>query len=169
LANRYVNAAVALSTTSATDLYTVPGGCSALVQSITVSNEDTVTRTVTGSFYDSSATTTFTLIKDAAIPAASSLNLLDRPFALEEGDKISLTAGTANAFDVTASILLVDESTSVPVGLITTAALADGAVTAEKLAPGAGGGTVEDGSITTAKLASAETDLYVKLATEVFG
>jgi len=136
MANRYVNAAVELTTTSATDLYTVPGGCSALVQSVVVANEDSTTRTATASFYDSSAIATFTLIKDAEIPAASSMNVLDKPFALEAGDVIKITAGTANVMDVTASILLVDATTSVPVGTITTAALADGSVTSAKLSVG---------------------------------
>lgn len=170
MANRYVNAAVALTTTNSTDLYTVPGGCTALIQSVVVSNEDAVSRTVTGTFYDSSATSSFTLIKDASIPAASSLNILDKPFSLEEGDKIRLQAGTANVFDVTASILLVDSTTSVPATAITTAAIADGAITAAKIADGTVvAAEIADGTITTAKLNSSEIDLYVKLANEVFG
>jgi hypothetical protein len=133
MANRYVNAAASLTTTSSTTIYTVPGGCSALVQSIVIANEDSVTRTATAEFYDSSATSTFTLIKDAGVPTASSLNMIDRPFVLEAGDQIRVTAGTANVMDVLASIMLVDESTSVPAGLVTTAALADEAVTSAKL------------------------------------
>lgn len=168
MANRYINSAVTLPNTSLTDVYTVPSGCSALVQSVIAANESGSSATITLTFYDSSATTSFTLIKDAAIPAASSGNLLDRPFPLEAGDKIRVQAGTGSAFDVTASILLVDDTTSVPVGTITTAAIADGAVTAAKLAPGAGA-TPADGSIGTAKLNTSETDLYVKLASEVFG
>ena len=39
MANRYINAAVTLPTTSVTDLYTVPTGCSALIQSVIVANE----------------------------------------------------------------------------------------------------------------------------------
>lgn len=136
MANRYINAAVALTTTGSTDLYTVPGGCSALVQSVIVANESVSSALVTATLYDASTAETFTLVKDAAIPTAASGNILDRPLALEQGDKISLTAGTANAFDVTASILLVDDTTSVPVGLITTAAIADGSITADKLSVG---------------------------------
>ncbi len=133
MANRYINAAVALSTTSATDVYVVPTGCSALVQSLTLANEGVSTSTITVTFYDSSAVATFTLIKDASIPAAASGNLLDRPFPLEAGDKITVQAASANVFDATASILLVDDTTSVPVGAVTTAALADGSVTSAKL------------------------------------
>lgn len=150
MANRYVNAAVSLTTTSATGIYTVPGGCSALVQSVVVANEDSVARTVTAEFYDSSAIASYTIIQDANVPAASSLNILDRPFALEAGDIIRLTAATASVMDATASILLVDSTTSVPVGTITTAALADGSVTAAKLSVG-------------------DLGYYVKMFGEVFG
>lgn len=136
MANRYINAAVSLTTTSATGIYTVPDGCSALMQSVVVANEDSVARTVTAEFYDSSAIASYTIIQDASVPAASSLNILDRPFALEAGDIIRLTAATASVMDATASILLVDATTSVPVGTITTAALADGSVTAAKLSVG---------------------------------
>ena len=150
MANRYINAAVTLPTTSVTDLYTVPGGCSALIQSVIVANESVSAANITSTWYDSSAAATFTLLYVASIPTGSSGNILDKPLALEAGDKISLQAGTGNAFDVTASILLVDATTSVPVGAITTAALADGAVV-------------------TAKLADTEIALYVKLNAEVFG
>lgn len=140
MANRYINAAVALTTTSATDLYQVPSGCSALVQSVTVANEDVASANITAAFFDASSGGTFTLLYQAAIPTGSSGNILDRPLALESGDKIILTAGTANAFDVTASILLVDATTAVPVG-----------------------------TISTASLYGEDFDLYIKLRSEVFG
>lgn len=150
MANRYINSAVALTTTSATDLYTVPSGCSALVQSVTVANESVSSANITATFTDSSNATAYTILYQAAIPTGASANILDRPLALEQGDKISLTAGTANAFDVTASILLVDDTTSVPVGQITTAAIADN-------------------SVTTAKLSGVDLAYMVKLYSEVFG
>lgn len=168
MANRYINSAVTLPNTSLTDVYTVPSGCSALVQSVIAANESGSSATITLTFYDSSATTSFTLIKDAAIPAASSGNLLDRPFPLEAGDKIRVQAGTGSAFDVTASILLVDDTTSVPVGTITTAAIADGAITLGKLDPSINL-TPADGSITTAKLDADDVALFIKLANEVYG
>lgn len=150
MANKYINAAMSLTTVSATDLYVVPNGCSALVQSVTVANESVSSADITATFTDASTTSTFTLIYQAAIPTASSANILDRPLALEQGDKISLTAGTANAFDVTASILLVDDTTPVPVGQITTAAIADN-------------------SVTTAKLSGVDLAYMVKMYSEVFG
>lgn len=140
MANRYINAGVSLSSTSATDLYQVPSGCSALVQSLNAANESGSAATITAALYDASTGNTFTLLHQASIPTASAANLVDRPLALEAGDKLILTAGASNAFDITASILLVDESSAVPVG-----------------------------TISTASLYGDDFDLYIKLRNEVFG
>lgn len=145
MANTYKNAAVVLSSTGATDLYTAPANTRAIVQSVTAANIDGSDRYVTVTWYDSSASASYTLLYNALIPAGTSLNALDTPIVLEPGDIIRVQASAANTLHATASILQVDSTSQYPDGSITLQKLSDEAITTSKIA---------NGAITSAKLAA---------------
>lgn len=134
MANTYKNAAVVLTSTGATDLYTCPSGRTAIVQSVNVANVDSSNRDVTVTLYDSSAATSYTVIYNATIPVGVSMNALSTPLVLEPGDIVRVQASAANTLHATASVMEQD-ATSIHVdGSITTAKIADDAVTVDKLA-----------------------------------
>lgn len=144
MANTYKNAALVLTTTAATDLYTVPANTRAIVQSVNVANVDGSDRYVTVTWYDSSAGASYTLLYNGFVPAGTSLNALDTPLVLEAGDILRVQASAANALHATASVLQIDSTSTIVDASVTAAKLADLGVTTAKLA---------DGSITTIKLA----------------
>lgn len=134
MANTYKNAAVVLTSTGATDLYTCPSGRTAIVQSVNVANVDSSNRDVTVTLYDSSAATSYTVIYNATIPVSVSMNALSTPLVLEPGDIVRVQASAANTLHATASVMEQD-ATSIHVdGSITTSKIADDAVTVDKLA-----------------------------------
>lgn len=134
MANTFKNAAVVLTSTGATDLYTCPSGRTAIVQSVNVANVDSSNRNVTVTLYDSSVATSYTVIYNATIPVGVSMNALSTPLVLEPGDIVRVQASAANTLHATASVMEQD-ATSIHVdGSITTAKIADDAVTVDKLA-----------------------------------
>lgn len=105
MASTFKNAAVNLSSTDRTDLYTTPSSTTAVVHNLTIANVDGVnSANITIEFYDSSATTYFKLAQDVPVPAGSTL-IFDKPINLETGDKISLTASVANDLTGFASVM----------------------------------------------------------------
>jgi hypothetical protein len=105
MASTFKNAAVNLSSTDRTDLYTAPSSTTAVVHNLTIANVDGVnSANITIEFYDSSATTYFKLAQDVPVPAGSTL-IFDKPINLETGDKISLTASVANDLTGFASVM----------------------------------------------------------------
>lgn len=105
MASTFKNAAVNLTSTSRTDLYTTPSSTTAVVHNLTIANVDgTNSANITIEFYDSSATTYFKLAQDVPVPAGSTL-IFDKPINLETGDKISLTASAANDLTGFASVM----------------------------------------------------------------
>lgn len=105
MASTFKNAAVNLTSTSRTDLYTTPSATTAVVHNLTIANVDgTNSANITIEFYDSSATTYFKLAQDVPVPAGSTL-IFDKPINLETGDKISLTASAANDLTGFASVM----------------------------------------------------------------
>lgn len=134
MANNYKNAAVVLTSTGATDLYTCPSGRTAIVQSVNVANVDSSNRDVTVTLYDSSVATSYTVIYNATIPVGVSMNALSTPLVLEPGDIVRVQASAANTLHATASVLEQDATAIQVDGSITTAKIADDAVTQAKLA-----------------------------------
>jgi hypothetical protein len=105
MASSFKNAAVNLTTTDRTDLYTTPSATSAVVHNLTITNIDGVaSANITIEFYDSSATTYYKLAYVVPVPGGSTL-IFDKPINLETGDKISLTASAADDLSGFASIL----------------------------------------------------------------
>lgn len=134
MANTYKNAAVVLTSTGATDLYTAPSNTRSLVQSVNIANVDGSDRYATVTWYDASAGASYTLLYNGFLPAGTSMNALDTPCVLEPGDIIRVQASAANTLHATASIMEQDPTTPHVDGSITTAKIADDAVTADKLA-----------------------------------
>ena len=101
---RYKNAKVDLTTTNATDVFTMPNATTAVIKSILVSedsgNADTITLTLTDS-----ASAIFSLFKVKAVSANSTVELLTTPLVLAESEKITAQAATANRLHVVVSYM----------------------------------------------------------------
>ncbi len=136
MANTYKNAAVVLTTTAATDLYTTPANTRAIVQSVNVANVDGSDRYVTVTWYDSSVGSSYTLLYNGFVPAGTSLNALDTPLVLEAGDILRVQASASNTLHATASVLQIDSTSAIVDQSVTTAKLADASVTSTKFAAG---------------------------------
>ena len=101
---RYKNAKVDLTTTNATDIFTMPNATTAVIKSILVSedsgNADTITLTLTDS-----ASAIFSLFKVKAVSANTTVELLTAPLVLAESEKITAQAATANRLHVDVSYM----------------------------------------------------------------
>lgn len=101
---RYKNAKVDLTTTNATDIFTIPNATTAVIKSILVSedsgNADTITLTLTDS-----ASAIFSLFKVKAVSANTTVELLTAPLVLAESEKITAQAATANRLHVVVSYM----------------------------------------------------------------
>ena len=104
MANIYKNAQFDLTTTGATDIYTVPSNSRAIVQNIHMANIGAGNVIVHAHIYDSSATTQFTFAKHT-IASSESQSMADGTIVLEENDILRVQADTANDVEGTASIL----------------------------------------------------------------
>jgi hypothetical protein len=105
MASQFKNAAVDLTTTDRTDLYTTPSLTTSVVHNLTITNIDGIaSANITIEFYDSSATTYYKLAHLVPVPGGSTL-IFDKPINLETGDKISLTASAADDLSGFASIM----------------------------------------------------------------
>ena len=101
---RYKNAKTDLTTTNATDVFSVPNATTAVIKSILVSedsgNADTITLTLTDS-----ASAIFSLFKVKAVSANTTVELLTAPLVLAESEKITAQAATANRLHVVVSFM----------------------------------------------------------------
>ena len=101
---RYKNAKVDLTTTNATDIFTIPNATTAVIKSILFSedsgNADTITLTLTDS-----ASAIFSLFKVKAVSANTTVELLTAPLVLAESEKITAQAATANRLHVVVSYM----------------------------------------------------------------
>lgn len=105
MANTFKNKGTALSSTSRTDLYTCPANTAAVIHTLNIANVNgTSSASITIEVYDTSATTYYKIGYLIPVPGGSSY-FYDKPINLEAGDKISLTASTANYLEAFASIL----------------------------------------------------------------
>ena len=101
---RYKNAKVDLTTTNATEVFTMPNATTAVIKSILVSedsgNADTITLTLTDSASD-----IFSLFKVKAVSANTTVELLTAPLVVAESEKITAQAATANRLHVVVSYM----------------------------------------------------------------
>ena len=104
MANIYKNAQFDLTTTDATDVYTVPSNSRAIIQNIHMANIGSGNVVVHAHIYDSSVTTQFTFAKHT-IAANESQSVSDGTIILEENDVLRVQAASADDIEGTVSIL----------------------------------------------------------------
>ena len=104
VANVYKNAKVDFTTTGNTTVYTTPTDSRAIVKNIIVSedsnNADSITITVTDA-----AGAVFSLFKDKAISAKTTVELITQPIILQEGEILKAQVATADRLHLITSIL----------------------------------------------------------------
>lgn len=109
MAESFNRASVALTSTSATDVYQCPTSNAAnrsIVLSCLVANVDaSSTSTVTITIADSSNTTIARLGSSLVVPSGASLEVIANKLVLKQGEKLRATAGNANRLEVTVSAL----------------------------------------------------------------
>ena len=104
MANIYKNAQFDLTTTGATDVYTVPSNSRAIIQNIHAANVGAGNVVVHAHIYDNSATTQYTFAKHT-IAANNSQSISDGSVILEENDVLRVQADSANYIEGTCAIL----------------------------------------------------------------
>ena len=104
MANTYKNASLVDVPTSATTLYTAPALTTSIVKSIYCSNTTASDTTVTVTVREQGGNTA-SIVTAAALPANSSLQIIDGTLVLEASDAIRVTAGNATTIDVIAAVL----------------------------------------------------------------
>jgi hypothetical protein len=104
MANIYKNAQFDLTTTAATDIYTVPSNSRAIIQNIHMANIGAGNVVVHAHIYDNSATTQYTFAKHT-IAANNSQSVSDGSVVLEENDILRVQADSANDIEGTCAIL----------------------------------------------------------------
>ena len=109
MANRYRNAQFDLTTTDATDVYTVPSESRAIIQNIHMANIGAGNVIVQAHIYDYSATKQFTFAKHT-INSNNSQAVSDGSIILEENDVLRVQAASADDIEGTVSILEFDRT-----------------------------------------------------------
>jgi len=104
MANIYKNAQFDLTTTAATDIYTVPSNSRAIVQNIHMANIGAGNVVVHAHIYDNSAATQYTFAKHT-IAANNSQSVSDGSVVLEENDILRVQSDSANDIEGTCAIL----------------------------------------------------------------
>lgn len=109
MANNYLSKKIDLTTTDVTTLYTVPAETTGIIKSIIVSNDsasaDTLTITITN------GSSVFSVYKEEAVDAKTTVELLSQPLVVEEGEIIKVTAATADRLHVILSVLEMTRTT----------------------------------------------------------
>ena len=104
---RYKNAKTDLTTTNATDVFSVPNATTAVIKSILVSedsgNADTITLTLTDT-----SSNVFSLFKTKSVSANTTIELLEQPIVLQESEVIKATAATGNRLHIVLSVLQIN-------------------------------------------------------------
>ena len=100
--SKFVTQATSLTTTSDTECYVVPSHFSSHIEHLMIANNDSSNRNYTLKFYEADTTTTHTLFTSHAVvgKGSESVFTIDKPLYIHEGDKIIVTAGTANVLTV---------------------------------------------------------------------
>ena len=98
MANRYKNANFDLTTTDATDIYTVPSESRAIIQNIHVANVGAGNTEIKAFIYDTSAGRAYQFAEHT-VNAGNSKSIYDGTIILEESDKLQLQATSADLFE----------------------------------------------------------------------
>ena len=109
MANRYKNANFDLTTTDATDIYTVPSESRAIIQNIHVANVGAGNVEIKAYVYDTSAGRAYQFAEHT-VNSGNSKSISDGTIILEESDKLQLQSASGNIFEGTVSILEFDRT-----------------------------------------------------------
>tara|TARA_R100001086_G_scaffold22259_1_gene10710 strand:+ start:92 stop:427 length:336 start_codon:yes stop_codon:yes gene_type:complete len=91
--------------TGGTTIYTVPNNHAAIVKHLSFSNNNSAAKKITAQYYDSKASAYYFIAQDFSIAANTFVNLIDgNIISLNTGDKIILTAETANTISALISV-----------------------------------------------------------------
>ena len=104
MASFYKNAKLDLTTTSATTLYTAPTAKTAIFKSLVAADDSGSTSTITVTITDA-RTAVFVLYNVKATAANGTLELLDKPLVVQEGEIVKVTAANANRLHVIGSYI----------------------------------------------------------------
>ena len=110
MANKYINKAFDLSTTDPTTIYTVPAETVAIVKAIQGFNDTASAVTITMSFTDDSASTTYDIGYATSSTVQQFSLLTDNLLVLEESDVLKLEASVGTRVTGVASILEQDRT-----------------------------------------------------------
>ena len=115
MADTFKNAAVDMTTTGPTTIYTVPTTApgalppvfptTAVIKSIIICNDSGNTTEYTIEWTDSSASATYKITSDKTITTDTTYEVLLQPLVLEESDLIKISANAANEIHITMSFL----------------------------------------------------------------
>tara|TARA_R110001592_G_scaffold141787_1_gene363650 strand:+ start:84 stop:434 length:351 start_codon:yes stop_codon:yes gene_type:complete len=108
MANSYKNQKLNLTTNSATTLYTVPSGRTAILKSLIANEKTNQSTTLSVILYNgnpSGGATAFNIYTNKSLTGYSTTELLDKPLVMSENEVLQLTAGHANRCVVVASLL----------------------------------------------------------------
>ena len=109
MANKYKNAQFDLTTTDATDIYTVPSESRAIIQNIHVANVGAGNVEIKAFIFDTSASRAYQFAEHT-VNSGNSKSVSDGTIILEESDKLQLQAASADTFEGTVSILEFDRT-----------------------------------------------------------
>tara|TARA_E500000178_G_scaffold334886_1_gene371234 strand:- start:3602 stop:3964 length:363 start_codon:yes stop_codon:yes gene_type:complete len=105
IGSKFVTHATALTTTNDTDCYVVPANFSSHVEHLVIGNNSGSNRNYTLKYYQSSNTTTHTIFEAHQVSGKNfeSIFTVDKPLFLHAGDKIIISADTADTITVIVS------------------------------------------------------------------
>ena len=103
----FISAAATPANTNRTDVYTCPNNFKGIVKYINVGNVDSTAKTAMLEWYDSSATTYYPITGSKSIDGEGYISLTDIFLVLEAGDKVTVTAGTADTITAITGVELV--------------------------------------------------------------
>ena len=110
MANKYINKAFDLNSTGAITIYTVPAETVAIVKAVQAYNDTASAVTVTMSFTDASASTTYNIGYASSTSIEQFSLLTDNLLVLEESDVLILKASVGTQVTGVASILEQDRT-----------------------------------------------------------
>ena len=117
MADTFKNSSLDVVNTDLNAVYTVPSASpgvtgtapvfptTGVVKSILVASDSANATLVDVKYTDTSATATFVLFNQKSITANNTVELLDQPLVLEEGDILYAQANAANQVHITVSVL----------------------------------------------------------------
>ncbi len=104
MANIYTNVKADLTTSGNTSIFTVPAATTAIIKSFIVSNDSGSADAIQVEVLNTSGTV-FSLFKNKAVGANTTVDLLTNPLILTENEQIKVQATTADRLHVILSML----------------------------------------------------------------